>query len=82
MEKWVWNFANTQQLWESIIITVIINNKERETISLTPPYHFHLPHRYLDTSQMITPESSLLHIVSSLTWILGTFGACVGIANC
>ena len=33
-----------------------------EGISLTPHYHFHLLHRHLDISQVITVESSPLHI--------------------
>ena len=36
-------------------------------ISLTPHYHFHPLHRYLDISPAITAESSPLHIGSSLT---------------
>ena len=36
-----------------------------EGISLTPHYHFHLLHRHLDISRVITAESSLLPIGSS-----------------
>ena len=36
-----------------------------EGISLTPHYHFYLLHRYLDIIQVITAESSPLHIASS-----------------
>ena len=38
-----------------------------EGISLTPHYHFHRLHRYLDISRAITEESSPLHIGSSWT---------------
>ena len=38
-----------------------------EGISLTPRYHFHPFHRHLDISQVITAESSPLHIASSRT---------------
>ena len=38
-----------------------------EGISLTPHYHFHPLHRYLDISRVITTESSPLHIGSSWT---------------
>ena len=38
-----------------------------ESISLTPHYHFHPPHRHLDVSRVITAESSHLHIASSRT---------------
>ena len=38
---------------------------KRETISLTPLYHFHPLHRHLDVSQAITADSSLLHVTSS-----------------
>ena len=38
-----------------------------EGISLTPHYHFHPLHRHLDISQVITAESSPLHIGSSRT---------------
>ena len=38
-----------------------------EGISLTPHYHFHPLHRYLDISRAITAESSPLHIASSRT---------------
>ena len=27
MKEWVWNFTNTHQLWESIIITIIIGRQ-------------------------------------------------------
>ena len=37
---------------------------EREGISLTPHYPFHLLHRHLDISWAITAKSSLLYIVS------------------
>ena len=40
---------------------------KREGISLTPHYHFHPLHRHLDISQVITAESSPLHIGSSWT---------------
>ena len=40
---------------------------EREGISLTPHYHFHLLHRHLDISRSITAESSPLHIANSRT---------------
>ena len=36
-----------------------------ETISLTPPYHFHPLYRHLDISQVIFAESSPLRIASS-----------------
>ena len=39
-----------------------------ESISLTPLYHFHPPHRHIDISQGITAESSPLHIASNRTW--------------
>ena len=38
-----------------------------EGISLTPHYHFHPRHRYLDMSRVITARSSPLHIASSRT---------------
>ena len=38
-----------------------------EGISLTSHYHFHPLHRRLDISQVITAESSPLHIASSQT---------------
>ena len=38
-----------------------------EGISLTPRYHFHPLHRYLDISRTITAESSPLHIASNWT---------------
>ena len=38
-----------------------------EAICLTPLYHFLPLHRHLDISQVITAESSLLHIASSRT---------------
>ena len=38
-----------------------------EAIYLTPLYHFHLLHRYVDISRVIAAESSPLHIVSSRT---------------
>ena len=40
---------------------------KREGISLTSPYHFHSLRRHLDISQVITAESSALHLVSSRT---------------
>ena len=40
---------------------------KRETISLTPLYHFHPLHRHLDISRTITAESSPLHVASSRT---------------
>ena len=36
-----------------------------ESISLTPHYHFQPHHRHFDISQVITAESSPLHIASS-----------------
>ena len=36
-------------------------------VSLTSHYQFHLLQRHLDISQLITPESSPLHIASSQT---------------
>ena len=39
----------------------------RVGIYLTPLYHFHLLHRYLDKCWAITAESSSLHTVSSRT---------------
>ena len=45
-----------------------------EGISLTPHYHFHLLHRHLDISQVITAGSSPLHIAALPK--LGTFGFC------
>ena len=33
----------------------------------TPPFHFHLLHRQLDISWVITAESSTLHTASSQT---------------
>ena len=47
--------------------------------SLTPHYHFHPLHRHLDTSRVITAESSSLHIASSQTqtgnlWFLSASG--------
>ena len=47
---------------------------------LTPLYHFHPLHRYLDISRAITAESSPLHIASSQTQT-GTFGFRVQVAN-
>ena len=38
-----------------------------EGISLTPHYHFDLIHRHLGISQVVTAESSSLHITSSQT---------------
>ena len=38
-----------------------------EAISLTPLYHFHLLHWYLDINRATTAKSSPLHIVSSWT---------------
>ena len=38
-----------------------------EGISLTPRYHFHPLHIYLDISRAITAESSPLHIASNRT---------------
>ena len=40
-----------------------------EGISLTPHYHFHPLHKYLDISRAITAESSPLHLASSRTWV-------------
>ena len=51
-----------------------------EAISLSPLYHFHPLHRYLDISQVITAESSPLHIASSQTQT-GTFVFQVQVAN-
>ena len=47
-----------------------------EGISLTPHYHFHPLHRYLDISRAVITESPTLHIDSSRTragnlWFLG-----------
>ena len=39
-----------------------------EAISLTPLYHFHLLHRHLDITGVITAESSSLHVAGSRTW--------------
>ena len=39
-----------------------------EAISLTPLYHFHLLHRHLDITRVITAESSSLHVAGSRTW--------------
>ena len=44
-----------------------------ESISLTPLYHFHPFHRYLEVSRAVTAESSPLHIANSWTGT-GTFG--------
>ena len=38
---------------------------KRESIYLTPPYHFYRLHRHLDITWAITAESSTLHIASS-----------------
>ena len=43
--------------------------KEKEGISLTPHYHFHLLHWHLDISRAVTVEDSPLHIASSSTRI-------------
>ena len=40
-----------------------------EGISLTPQFHFHQLHRYLDISRAIAAESSPLHITSNRTRI-------------
>ena len=42
-------------------------NDSKETVFLTPLYHFHPLHRRLDISQVITAESSPLHIASRCT---------------
>ena len=39
--------------------------REGEAISLTPLYHFHPLRRHLDISQLITAESSTLHMAGS-----------------
>ena len=44
-----------------------VQHGKGEAISITPPYHFHLPHWHLDISGAITAESSPLHIASSRT---------------
>ena len=51
----------------------------REAISLTPLYHFHPLHRHLDITQVITVESSLLHIAAGLK--SGTYGFRAQVAN-
>ena len=40
---------------------------KRETIYITPLYHFHPLHRHLDISRAVTAESSPLHIAGSRT---------------
>ena len=51
-----------------------------ETISLTPLYHFHPLHRYLDISRAIIADSSILHITTSSTRT-GTVGFWAQVAN-
>ena len=51
----------------------------REAISLTPLYHFHPLHRHLDIIQVITVESSPLHIAAGLE--SGTYGFWAQVAN-
>ena len=53
---------------------------KREGISLTPYYHFHPLHRYLDISWAITAESSPLHIIGSRART-GSFGFREQVAN-
>ena len=48
--------------------------EKREAISLIPLYHLHPLHRRLDISRAITADNSPLHIASSRTGTVGTFG--------
>ena len=78
------NFEHINADWEYLFffsISVFFHGHSRITgqqgkgkgISLTPHYHFHLFHRYLDISWAITAESSHLNIGSGQTWSR-TFG--------
>ena len=74
-QQTLWNVFNSYICDKQFFIWVFFHEHSRftgqqgrgEVISLTPLYHFHLLHRHLDISWVITAESSPLHIARSHT---------------